>query len=177
MEDGDDNPRNPLLSVVQESFLPKTVSIALKCILVGINISSIVIGVIYFNDCPGQPLIPYYLIVSGGASLLYLFMTCLPCIDSDRVTTINLANLCAQGLMILFLFAFFIVGNVWVYSLYNEPWNDPRSPSRCQRVLYLYAFWMITLCHLCFLVLLSTYLCLLLCLLILKKSIIGGRLS
>ncbi|CAJ0942251.1 unnamed protein product [Ranitomeya imitator] len=41
--------------------------VALKCIVVGLNIASITIGVIYFNKCPGQYLIPYYLIISGGS--------------------------------------------------------------------------------------------------------------
>ncbi|XP_075711630.1 transmembrane protein 272-like [Rhinoderma darwinii] len=172
--DGADSPRTPLLSVIQDSLLPKSVSIALKCLLVGINIASITIGVIYINDCPGQYLIPYYLIISGVACLLYLSMTCLPCIDEDQVTSVNLANLCAQGVMLLFLFAFFIAGNVWIYSLTHEPWDNPSSLKRCNRVLYLYAFWTITLCHLCFLVLLCTYLCLLLGLYILKWSIFGG---
>lgn len=173
--EGADNPRTPLLSMMQESFLPKTVSIALKCILVGINIASITMGVIYINECPGQYLIPYYLIISGVACLMYLSMTCLPCVDEDQVTSVNIANLCAQGVMLLFLFAFFIAGNVWIYSLTREPWDDPTSLKRCNRVLYLYAFWIITLCHLCFLVLLGTYLCLLLGLYILKRSIFGGR--
>ncbi|XP_072000749.1 transmembrane protein 272-like [Engystomops pustulosus] len=170
-----DNPRNPLLGIVQESFLPKSVSIALKIILVGINIASIAIGAIYFNDCPGQYLIPYYLIISGVAALLFLSMTCLPCVDEDQVTSVNLTTLCAQSFILLFLFVFFIVGNVWVYSLSRESWDDPSSQKRCHRVLYLYAFWTITLCHLCFAVLLCTYLCLLLGLLILKRSIFGNR--
>ncbi|XP_040271092.1 transmembrane protein 272-like [Bufo bufo] len=173
--DGADNPRSPLLGFVQDSFLPSTVSIALKCLLVGINIASIVIGAIYINDCPGQYLIPYYLIISGVACLLYLSMTCLPCIDEDQVTSVNLASLCAQGVILLFLFAFFIAGNVWIYSLTHESWDDETSPKRCNRVLYLYAFWTITLCHLCFVVLLCTYLCLLLGLLILKRSLFGSR--
>ncbi|XP_066446177.1 transmembrane protein 272-like [Eleutherodactylus coqui] len=172
-----DNPRTPLLSIVQESYLPKTVSIALKCILVGLNIASIAIGVIFMNECPGQYLIPYYLIISGVACLLFLCMTCLPCVDEEQVTSVTLANLCAQGVLLLFLFAFFIAGNVWIYSLYHGPWNDPSSPEYCARVLYLYAFWIITLCHLCFLVLLCTYLCLLLGLYILKRSIFGSRSS
>ncbi|XP_069836982.1 transmembrane protein 272-like [Dendropsophus ebraccatus] len=173
--DGAENPRTPLLSLVQESFLPKTVSIALKCILVAVNIASITIGVIYINDCPGQYLIPYYLIISGVGCLLYLSMTCLPCVDEDQATWVTLANLCSQGVMLLFLFAFFIAGNVWIYSLNHESWDDPSSLKQCNRVLYLYAFWTITLCHLCFLVLLCTYLCLLLGLYLLKRSIFGGR--
>ncbi|XP_056426173.1 transmembrane protein 272-like [Hyla sarda] len=172
--DGADNPRTPLLSIVQKSFLPKTVSITLKCILVGINITSITIGVFYINGCPGQYLIPYYLIITGLACLLYLSMTCLPCIDEDQVTWVNFASLCAQGVILLFLFAFFIAGNVWIYSLTHEPWDEPSSLKRCNRVLYLYAFWTITLVHLCFLILLCTYLCMLLGFLILKRSIFGS---
>ncbi|XP_073407717.1 transmembrane protein 272-like isoform X2 [Dendrobates tinctorius] len=170
--DGEDNPRRPLLTVLQDSFLPKSISIALKCILVGLNIASITIGVIYFNDCPGQYLIPYYLIISGAASLLHLSLTCLPRADEDQVT---FASFCAQGVMLIFLFIFFIVGNVWIYSLAGESWDNPSSPKYCHRVLYLYAFWTITLSYIGLFLLLCSYLCLLLCLYILKWSIFGMR--
>ncbi|XP_073407720.1 uncharacterized protein [Dendrobates tinctorius] len=149
--DGEDNPRRPLLTVLQDSFLPKSISIALKCILVGLNIASITIG---------------------AASLLHLSLTCLPRADEDQVT---FASFCAQGVMLIFLFIFFIVGNVWIYSLAGESWDNPSSPKYCHRVLYLYAFWTITLSYIGLFLLLCSYLCLLLCLYILKWSIFGMR--
>ncbi|XP_063786996.1 uncharacterized protein LOC134936024 isoform X2 [Pseudophryne corroboree] len=169
MEDND-RPYTPLLRAIQEPLLPKPHVVAMKCFLVGINISSIAIGAIYFNDCPGQYLIPYYLIISGVACLLLLCLTCLPCGDGREPPSISLPNVCAQSVMILFLFAFFIAGNVWIYSLNSEPWDSPSGPHRCNRVLYLYSFWVITLCHLCVAVLVLTYLCLLLFLCILRRS-------
>ncbi|XP_069623472.1 transmembrane protein 272-like isoform X1 [Ranitomeya imitator] len=175
MDDGEDNPRRPLLTVLQESFLPKSISIALKCIVVGLNIASITIGVIYFNKCPGQYLIPYYLIISGAASLLHLSLTCLPCAEEDQVTSVTFASFLAQGVMLIFLFIFFIVGNVWIYSLAGESWDNPSSPKYCDRVLYLYAFWTITLTYIGLFLLLCSYLCLLLGLYILKWSIVGRR--
>ncbi|KAM4036751.1 transmembrane protein 272-like isoform 1-T3 [Anomaloglossus baeobatrachus] len=173
--DDEDDPRRPLLRVVQESFLPKSISIALKCILVGINIASITVGVFYFNSCPGQYLIPYYLIISGAASLLHLSLTCLPCAEQDQATSITFANFCAQGVILLFLFIFFIAGNVWVYSLAGASWDDPLSPRFCARVLYLFAFWTLTLIYIGLFLLLGSYLCLLLSLYILKWSIFGIR--
>ncbi|XP_075062607.1 transmembrane protein 272-like [Mixophyes fleayi] len=171
MDDGEsDSPYTPLLRAVQEPFLPKTLLIAVKSFLVCMNIASIAIGAIYINDCPGQYLIPYYLIISGVACLLQLSLTCLPCGDGMEPPSVSLVNVCAQSVMLMFLFAFFIAGNVWIYSLNHEPWDSPSGPKRCNRVLYLYAFWIITLCHLCLAVLVFTYLCLLLCLCILKRS-------
>ncbi|XP_077326694.1 transmembrane protein 272-like isoform X1 [Lithobates pipiens] len=161
---------SPLLRIIQEPFLPKPITIVLKCIVVGIHITSIALGAVYFRDCPGQYLIPYYLIISGVAGILFLCLTCLPCGDGREPPKTSLVTLCAQGVMLVFMFAFFIAGNVWIYSLYSEPWDSPTGSKRCNRVLYLYAFWITTVCHLCFAVLFCTYLCLLTVLCILKRT-------
>ncbi|KAM4677592.1 transmembrane protein 272-like isoform 1-T2 [Discoglossus pictus] len=174
--DGIESPYTPLLRVVQEPFLPKPLSVAVKSVITAIHIANISIGAIYIADCPGQRLIPYYLIIWGVGSLLLLFLTCLPCGDGREPSRTSLGTLCAQGVILLFLFAFFIAGNVWIYSLYPESWDSPTSPKRCNRVLYLYAFWITTLCHLIIAVLLIGILCIFFCFCILRASLpLGPR--
>ncbi|XP_075440228.1 transmembrane protein 272-like [Ascaphus truei] len=171
MSDDGDSPYAPLLRAVQDPFMPKWLSVTGKSVLTAINIVTIVIGAVYIGDCPGQRLIPYYLIIWGAGSLLLLSLTCLPCGDGREPPQIGLKTLCAQGVLLLFLFAFFIAGNVWIYSLYPEPWDTPSNPKSCHRVLYLYAFWITTLCHLCIVLLLLSTLCLFLCFFVLRANL------
>ncbi|XP_072255496.1 transmembrane protein 272-like [Pyxicephalus adspersus] len=169
--DDNQSDASPLLNIFETSFSPKPVTIGLKCLLFGINVANIVLGAIYFHDCPGQYLIPYYLIISGAAGILFLCLTCLPCGDGREPPTTSLPTLCAQGLMILFMFAFFITGNVWIYSLYNEPWDSPTDPKRCNRVLFLYAFWITNVSYMFIAILILVYLCLLAFLCIMRRVI------
>ncbi|KAM4747780.1 transmembrane protein 272-like [Rhinophrynus dorsalis] len=169
--DETNSPYVPLLRAIQEPFMPRPLSVAVKSILAGIHIANIAIGAVYINDCPGQRLIPYYLIILGAVSLLFLSLTCLPCGDGREPPQTGLGTLCAQGVLLLFLFAFFIAGNVWIYSLYMEPWDSPVHPKRCNRVLYLYAFWITTLFHICIALLLLIALCVLICFCVLRASL------
>ncbi|XP_053572093.1 transmembrane protein 272 isoform X2 [Bombina bombina] len=148
--------------------------VTLKSILTVINIVNIVIGAVYIGQCTGQPLIPYYLIIWGSGSLLLLCLTCLPCGDGREPPRTSLATLCAQGLLLLCLFSFFIAGNVWIYSLFPEPWNIPSTSKWCHRVLYLYAFWITTVCHICIAIMLFSILCIFICFCILKASLPFG---
>ena len=86
-----------------------------------------------------ENMIPIYLIVAGSAGL---FGTC--CAGGVRYTsqeddqqTVNPFS----GLIQLFLFAWFIAGNVWIYSNYEPNYTDPSSPDFCNKTLYLFAFW------------------------------------
>ncbi|NP_001037975.1 uncharacterized protein LOC733758 isoform X1 [Xenopus tropicalis] len=159
-----DDSHVPLLRAMQDRFVPKSLSIAGKSLLTAIHIANIAIGAFYINDCPGQYLIPYYLIITGAVSLLLLFLTCLPCGDGREPPRTSWGVLCTQGVLMMFLFIFFIAGNVWVYSLYQEPWDSPESPKRCNRVLYLYAFWVITAVYIFAGVVVILYMCALFCL-------------
>ncbi|KAM8974724.1 transmembrane protein 272-like [Pelodytes ibericus] len=169
-----DTPYTPLLQAIQDPFMPKPLSVALKSVFAGVHIASIVIGALYINDCPGQRLIPYYLIIWGAVSILLLSLTCLPCGDGREPPGIGYCNLCTQGVLILFLLAFFIAGNVWIYSLYPEPWDVAGGPNHCNRVLYLYAFWITTLCYICLGLLILVFVCIFICFFILKSSL-GSR--
>ncbi|XP_078525465.1 transmembrane protein 272-like isoform X1 [Lissotriton helveticus] len=108
------------------------------------SIASISVGSVYFHDCPAQYLIPYYLIISGVSGLLLLIPSILPCrnreVSSDLINAFHL-------IFGLFQLAFFIAGNVWIYSIYAPNYADPTAANYCRKGLYLYAFWITTLVY------------------------------
>lgn len=84
-------------------------------------------------------MIPIYLIVAGAASL---FANCCTCgvkynqQENDGQTVNPL-----QAFVQFFLFAWFICGNVWIYTNYEPNYTDPSSLGYCHKTLYLFAFW------------------------------------
>ncbi|XP_030285587.1 transmembrane protein 272 [Sparus aurata] len=152
--------------------LPTPALVISKLVLCAMPIAEIVIGAIHLNDCPRKHFIPIYLIVLGAFGLMLAVLSCLPCAQEPKDSTTNpLSRLCAtwNSLVSLFLFCWFICGNVWIYSIYkpNFDKNTTATDPYCDRTLYLFAFWVTTLVYILFgvflvggcLVLVCFYLC------------------
>ena len=60
--------------------------------------------------------------------------------QGDDQQIFNLVNR-FRGLVKLFQLAWFVAGNVWIYSIYEPNYTDPTSPDFCNKTLYLFAFW------------------------------------
>lgn len=85
-------------------------------------------------------MIPIYLIVAGAAGLV---ANCCSCGiryqggDQGEERSVNPL----QAVVQLFLFAWFVCGNVWIYKNYPPNYADPESADYCNKTLYLFAFW------------------------------------
>lgn len=112
---------------------------------------SIFPGAKYKDDCPVEPFIPIYLIVGGSFGMLKtIIVLCQRArtheddadIDEDQ----SMSTKFIDGVLNLFLFTWFIAGNIWVYSKYRpNPTPPPSDPlNYCNPTLYLFAFWVIT---------------------------------
>ncbi|XP_037530634.1 transmembrane protein 272 [Nematolebias whitei] len=107
---------------------------------------------INLNECPRQPYIPIYLIVAGVFGLALAILACLPCAQTPKDGDPNvLIPICTtwNALSSLFMFCWFITGNVWIYSIYQPNYikNATDLESYCNKTLYLYAFWTTTLAY------------------------------
>ncbi|KAA0701429.1 hypothetical protein E1301_Tti024080 [Triplophysa tibetana] len=86
-----------------------------KLFAVILPIAQVSIGGIYLNDCPKQPYIPIYLLVSGVFALVLALLSCLPCTqEPEDGTQTPLSRLCTSwnSLVSLFLFCWFIAGKI-----------------------------------------------------------------
>ncbi|XP_037832476.1 transmembrane protein 272-like [Kryptolebias marmoratus] len=138
---------------VQNVPRPSTPTLAFSkvgvCIL---PIAQIAIGAVYLKECPRQPYIPIYLIVVGVFGLALGILSCLPCAQKSENSENNpLSCICTawNSLSSLFLFCWFIAGNVWIYSIYqpNYTKNETDLETYCNKTLYLFAFWSTTLIY------------------------------
>ncbi|XP_076130580.1 transmembrane protein 272-like [Alosa pseudoharengus] len=120
-----------------------------KLIVIGIPIAEIVIGALYLQNCPIQRYIPIYLVVMGAFTLSLTLLSCLPGTQEpeDGGQTV-ISSICTawNSIVSLFLFCWFIAGNVWIYSIY-QPSYDPKAGAYCDKTLYLFAFWITSLVY------------------------------
>lgn len=126
-------------------------------ISIAMPITMIVIGAIYKDQCTIERYIPIWLIVAGvfgcissivrTASNCYtLFTKRGDAADAEGANNKIQTKGCLTSLIELFLFAWFIAGNVWVYSVRNSvQYTNPVEGSYCHQTVYLFSFWLITL--------------------------------
>ncbi|XP_052718735.1 transmembrane protein 272-like isoform X1 [Crassostrea angulata] len=120
--------------------------------VLAIPVANIVIGALYRDKCPLERFIPIYLIVSGAVGIVYNVFGILRKLaksrngegeeEEDRPGVFTSICNCLFG---CFLFAWFIAGNVWIYSNYDDWSKDPSHVDKyCHPTCYLYAFWTTT---------------------------------
>ncbi|KAK5848332.1 hypothetical protein PBY51_005957 [Eleginops maclovinus] len=142
-----------LIGRIRNPPQPSTPALAFSKLFVCIiPIAQIAIGAIHLHDCPREHYIPIYLIVGGVFGLVLSLLSCLPCTKTPEDGTSNaLSRICVtwNSLTSLFLFCWFIAGNVWIYSIYQPNYNKNSTSvdPYCDRTLYLFAFWTTTIVY------------------------------
>ncbi|GAB6028499.1 hypothetical protein CHUAL_002652 [Chamberlinius hualienensis] len=110
--------------------------------MLALPIINIAIGLIYMFDCKAQPLIPVYLLVSGASSILFIRLNIRePCAK----TTVKNCQYWCSGFLIRFIVLWFLFGFIWVYRIYEPNYEDHDSGHYCNKILYLYSFWSISI--------------------------------
>lgn len=139
---------NSLLQNIRRTpTLSTPILVISKLFMAVLPIAQMAIGGVYLNNCPQQRYIPIYLLVSGAFALFLAVMSCLPC-SQESETQSPASRICAawNSLVSLFLFCWFVTGNVWIYSIYPANYNE-GDPLYCNKTLYLFAFWTTTLVY------------------------------
>jgi len=124
-----------------------TIGCTIACsITIVIPVCMIVIGSVYFHDCPAEPYIPIFLIVGGSFSVFKYLIGVL-----SRVRRAETGNEQdpqpthpVQSLITFFLCGWFITGCVWVYRVYWPDTTAEGTAQYCNPVVYIFAFWLIT---------------------------------
>ena len=112
----------------------------------------LIIGLMSKEKCTIQPKIPMYLIVGGAAGISIAVIRFIGNIyvairyrKSQEVKDPQLLSGFIKILSIL-LFIWFIIGNYWVYSIFNKvQYDNIYYPfDYCDKLCYRFAFWVIT---------------------------------
>jgi len=126
--------------------------IALMC---GMSIANVVVGALYQGKTCDEDLSTFLIVFGVFGLASFVLSVCLKICykpppdgtDKEKGAANDIFNQsgfyvctgCCSSLISLFLFAWMIVGSVWVYRL--DPGDDYQF---CDRILYLYTFWIIT---------------------------------
>lgn len=127
-------------------------------LLLAIPMSMILIGAKFKDDCPVEPFIPIYLIVGGSFGIIKTIIVIIQGIlysgdifsrNTDKQIQVDERPsvwIFVDGFLNLFLFTWFIAGNIWVYSNYKPHFTPPlhQPMNYCNKTLYLFSFWVIT---------------------------------
>ncbi|XP_070552900.1 transmembrane protein 272-like isoform X2 [Ptychodera flava] len=108
-------------------------------------------GSIHKDDCRAEPHIPIYLIVSGTFVIVVFFLSACAGdkkrrlvnddVEDDGGASYGCAK-CLSTLISLFLLAWFIAGNVWIYGTYEPNYSNDEARDYCHKTLYLFSFWL-----------------------------------
>jgi hypothetical protein len=125
-------------------------------LVLALPVAKLVLGILYINQCPVNKYIPLYMIVSGACGLgIILFLLLSSTCTFYRSSTIARKSTHRfiiftiafargmQGVLAIFLFIWFFIGNFWVfgarYSVRTDQPNDINN--YCQPGLYWFAFY------------------------------------
>ncbi|CAF0897128.1 unnamed protein product [Brachionus calyciflorus] len=138
---------NPIIYLFLGIFL-----IILAISMTAYPIAMIVMGSTNLNKCTIEPKIPVWLIVSGSVSIfmaILIILSVIAQVTLKKVDTVIVSIISLiVGIVGMFQFAWFITGNVWVYSKNGlVDYNDTQSASYCDQSLYLFTFWTINVAY------------------------------
>ncbi|XP_046374194.2 transmembrane protein 272-like [Haliotis rufescens] len=119
---------------------------AVVCLVVPIFMISM--GKIHKDECPAEKYISIYLIVGGSAAIAFIVLRLLVkmwCPKPGKSHLCDIISTITSLTIALFMFAWFIAGSVWIYSLYNkyDP-SDKTAANYCNNTFYVFAFWSTT---------------------------------
>jgi len=113
------------------------------------------LGVSYKDLCPVEPFIPIYLIVGGSFGIVKMVSLVVQRVayNGDIFQDENTSEeerpilwMFVDGVLNLFLFTWFVAGNIWVYSKCKPNFTPPihQPLNYCNKTVYMFAFWVIT---------------------------------
>lgn len=117
-----------------------------------IPIAMIVVGALYLKQCDRQHYIPIYLLVGGCFGVVKGIINLAEQLRNkkkgtsldEKVKETRRPNP-LDGIISCFLFAWFIAGCYWVYSIHGDYQSDhPEAEKYCHQVVYLFSFWLLT---------------------------------
>jgi len=126
--------------------------------LLALPIAKLVVGILYVKECPVNKNIPLYLIVSGacGLAIAIFLLLSSACTYYRSIAYANKSThgfiICTiafsrgiQGALGIFLFIWFLFGNVWVFTVRYRVRTDKSNDlnNYCDPTLYSFAFYVI----------------------------------
>jgi len=152
-------------------FLHKAIAIVVGTVTAAVIIAilnviplgMIVIGALNLQNCPAEPYIPIWLVVTGVFALLksaanFYYRARRPPGQLAQPSDINPNPF--DGLLSCFLIVWFIIGSVWVYTTsWSVQYGKPGTHYYCDQFTYTFAFIFITVGYCLFFIACMSFCC------------------
>ncbi|XP_015918350.1 transmembrane protein 272-like [Parasteatoda tepidariorum] len=104
-----------------------------SCFLFILQLIMITIGIVFIHDCPAQRYIPIFLIVFGVCGIIQKCLSFWP------------KMIVCYYIVDVFQTIWFITGCYWIYTVHAR-WDsvDHCSETFCDKTVYLFAFWLVS---------------------------------
>ncbi|XP_066924890.1 transmembrane protein 272-like [Clytia hemisphaerica] len=110
---------------------------------VAIPTSMIIVGSYHIDDCPMEPMIPIFMVVSGVAWIFHtIFTFCFNIWGRWERQKLTKCSMALAILLYVFLFAWNLAGAYWVFKEWDS-WDDldeEKQAIGCHRDTYLFIF-------------------------------------
>jgi len=156
------------LKLISSILCGSIITTVVLIIFTAFHILQIFVGVINIEKCPIQSMIPIWLIVMGVGSLILSFIRIIcnvmvlvkkrKSLEAERETSLFNWFICFST---LFLFVWFIFGNLLVYSKWNSvKYDKDLTNNYCDKLTYLIAFWSLNIPFIIFIAFIGVCRCL-----------------
>ncbi|BFZ06602.1 hypothetical protein BsWGS_09641 [Bradybaena similaris] len=135
--------RFSLIRTIFITFATSTCFTFLLTMLMFIPISKIIIGAIFFDECPAEPFIPIYLVVGGTVACIrdIINMCVRATLTDEKYYKYDVPITLLAFIYTMAEFGWFVYGSVYVFLLVDKfQWKDKSAKDYCSYMLYLYAF-------------------------------------
>ncbi|XP_049822854.1 uncharacterized protein LOC109596653 isoform X4 [Aethina tumida] len=122
----------------------KEIAVCCMCLLIFVYISMIITGAIGIGNCPIQPLLPVYMIVSGVISMVSIIIEFIRGFVPEQ----NPMNTVLRGFGIFLFtveFVIFCLGSYLVFSVFEPSYEEVDEFEYCAKWLYVFAITYIAL--------------------------------
>lgn len=145
--------------------------IACEFITLLVDIAHIIIGIVFYDSCTIESKIPVWLIVNGISNIALNLALGATSIDNyvnrknphvaRRQKILSLITILVFGLSAIWL----ILGNYWLYSVYDQVQYDPLldPATYCHEYAYIFALWVIIVTWICIICFVCSCICNQLC--------------
>lgn len=146
-----EDPRG-LAQFIAKAFAVIIGTVAAAVLLALLNIiplGMIVLGSVNLHRCPVETYIPIWLIITGVFSLLKSAINFFYRAKRHRAgqppSASDVNPNPFDGLLSCFLLVWFIIGSVWIYSVYDQvQYSSPRDPDYCDQLTFVFSFVFVT---------------------------------
>ncbi|KAK6014906.1 hypothetical protein OSTOST_19701, partial [Ostertagia ostertagi] len=105
------------------------------------------VGLIKVGTCPVEPLVPVWLLMAGILNVIYNVVAIIFIMLHDKKARTPKIRELVMGVLTAAWLIWLILGSYYVYEIYDVVVYEQNHPKYCDRFVYTFAFFVITISY------------------------------